>query len=328
MPSIVEAEHAEFLAVASRSLEKARATAEKFGVPRVYGSYKELLEDPDIEAVYIPLPNSLHKPWSIAAVNAGKHVLCEKPIALNAAEARDMQAAAEENARLLLEAFMYRFSPIVQKAIQIIRDGTLGELRAIHSVFNFYLKDNPKNVRLQPDLGGGALYDAGCYCINVQRMLTGREPHSAWARLSWSPKYHVDMGGVGVLDFGDGLRGTFFTGMHTLWDSYFRVSGTKGTLEAPAGFLGREREAVLRLATDRRPDSTAGKPVEPYIVEGSWSKQIVLEPANPYVLQMEDACAAIRGQRPAIFGDEPLDANMRVIDAIYASDKTGDEIAV
>jgi len=310
MPAMMQVKGAEIWAVASRSLEKAEKAASAFSANAAYGSYEALLDDPDVEAVYIPLPNHLHKPWAIAAVRSGKHVLCEKPIALNAAEAREMQAAARESRRFLLEAFMYRFSPVVQRAMQMIRDGILGEPRAIHSIFSFLLSDDPSNIRLQANVGGGALYDAGSYCINVQRTLSGREPRLAWASFSWSPKYHVDMGGVGVLDFGDQLYGTFFTGFNAQQGSYFRVSGTKGTLEAPLGFLGREKEAELVLTANGR------------------MERMVLEPANPYVLEIEDMCAALRGERAALFGGEPLEANMRVIDACYASDKAGQAVEV
>jgi predicted dehydrogenase len=296
--------------------------ADQFDAPAAYGSYAELLADPHIQAVYIPLPNSLHKPWSIAALRAGKHVLCEKPIALNADQAREMQAAAKAEGRLLIEAFMYRFTPMMRKAMQLIRDGALGQLQAIHSIFSVMMRDDPGNFRLNAALGGGAMYDLGCYCINVQRMLAGREPRTAWANLTWSHATGIDTGGVGALDFGDGLRGTFNIGMYVRWDNYFRVSGTEGTLEAPIGFLGREREPFLTLWHSRRPVDASDPPM-PYMVERNWSERITVEPANPYLLQVEDACAAIRRERPPLFGSEPLDATMRVIDACFASDRSG-----
>ena len=170
IPAILEAQDAELVAIASRSLDRAQTIAGQFGAPAAYGSYEELLADPHVQAVYIPLPNNLHQPWSIAALRAGKHVLCEKPIALNAGQAREMQIVAETEGRLLIEALMYRFTPMMRKAMQLIRNGALGEVRAIHSVFSVMMRDDPGNFRLQAALGGGAMYDLGCYCINVQRI--------------------------------------------------------------------------------------------------------------------------------------------------------------
>ena len=327
IPALLEARDAELVAIASRSLDRARAVAGQFGVPVAYGSYAELLADPRLQAVYIPLPNHLHKPWSIAALRAGKHVLCEKPIALNAGEARQMQAVAEEQKRLLFEAFMYRHTPMMRRARQLIRDGVLGEVLAIHTVFSVMMRDDPGNYRLQAAMGGGAMYDLGCYCIDVQRLLAGREPRTAWASLAWSDETGIDTGGVGALDFGAGLRGTFNIGMYVRWDNYFRVSGTEGTLEAPIGFLGREREPYLTLWHSRRP-ADATDPPKPYMVERNWSERIAVQAANPYLLEVEDACAAIRGERPPAFGSQPLDATVRVLDACFASDKAGHAVEV
>ena len=329
MPAMSEVEGAEISAVASRSMERARKVARQFGAKACYGSYEVMLADAVIDAVYVPLPNSLHKRWVIAALRAGKHVLCEKPLAMNAAEAREMQAAAQEGERILLEAFMYRFSPLMQKALQIIRDGVLGDLKAIHSVFNFLFTGDPDNIRLKPELGGGALLDAGAYCINVQRMLAGREPRMVWARLHRSPEYHVDVSDIGVLDFGDQLQGTLFTGFNALWGSYFRVSGTLGTLEAPAGFLGREKGAALVLTLERESEEVSAEPPPPsHVIDRTRSQNIAVEQLNPYALEIEDMCAAIRGERQPQFGWEPLDANMRVIDACFASDKAGRAVDV
>ena len=304
-PAILQAEGAALWAVASRTSEKAQATARRFGATKAYGSYQELLADPDIEVVYIPLPNHMHKDWTIAALRAGKHVLCEKPIALKASKAREMQAVAQNTEQLLLEAFMYRFSPVVQKALEIVRSGKLGELRAMHSAFSFLMSDDPSNIRLQRESGGGALYDIGCYCINTLRMLAGREPLTAWAKLSWSDKYRVDMSGAGILDFGGQLFGTFNTGFDASGGTYFRVVGTQGTIEAPDGFLGRGEEARLTLTV------------------GGETEQIVVPLIDAYALEIQDMCEAIRGLHPPLFGWEPLDATIRVIDACYASDESG-----
>jgi D-xylose 1-dehydrogenase (NADP+, D-xylono-1,5-lactone-forming) len=305
IPAMIQADGAVVRAVASRTLSKAQEVARQFGVPRAYGSYEELLANPDLEAIYIPLPNHLHKSWSIAAVRAGKHVLCEKPIALNSGEAREMQAAREATGRYLLEAFAPRFGPVIQKSIDIIASGRLGELRTIYTTLTFPLPLDPSNVRLQADIGGGALYDVGCYALNAQLMLAGRHPQTAWATLEWSPRFRVDMSGAGVLSYGDSLYGTFDTGFTAPGGSYIRVVGTRGKLESPNGSGSPDREDPLILTT------------------GGSSEEFVLPPSNNYVLEVQDLCEAIRGLHPPKFGDEPLDATMRLIDACYASDKSG-----
>ncbi|MFO7917956.1 MAG: Gfo/Idh/MocA family oxidoreductase [Anaerolineae bacterium] len=304
LPAMLQTDKAELWAVASRTLEKAENVAEEFGAREAYGSYEDLLDDPEVEVVYIPLPNHIHKRWSIAALRAGIHVLCEKPIALDAEEAREMQEVAKANDRFLLEAFMYRFSPVVTRAIELVRDGALGDLRAMHSTFSFVIEDDPTNIRLQPETGGGALYDVGCYCINVLRMMAGREPTQAWATLSWSEEHEVDMGGVGMLDFGADLYGTFDTGFNASGDNYLRVVGTEGVMELPDGVLGRGEEAMIHLSTDDE-------------------EEIVVPLVDAYMLELEDMCDAVRRVSAPKFGDEPLDANMRVIDACYVSDASG-----
>jgi len=305
LPAMANVPEARLHAVASRTLVKARETAKDFGAPVAYGSYDELLSDTEVEAIYNPLPNHLHKDWTIAALRAGKHVLCEKPIGLNTAEAREMQAVARETGRILLEAFMYRFSPIFQEALACLRRGEIGEVRELHSAFSFLIGDEPTNVRLRADAGGGALYDVGCYCINVLRMFAGREPTRAWATLSWSDRYGVDMGGMGMLDFGSGLRGTFSTGFMARGDTFCRAVGTEGSLVLPDGFLGRGQEARL------------------LVMRGEQMTETIVPLRDAYELELEDMSLAIRGARKPMFEWEPLDANMRVLDACYRSDRSG-----
>ena len=310
IPALLQADGAALHAVASRSREKAVATARQFGAQQAYGSYDELLQDDAVEAVYIPLPNHMHKEWAIATLRAGKHVLCEKPIALNAAEARAMQAVAQETGLLLLEAFMYRFGEVTQRAIEIVRSGRIGHLQTIHSAFSFAIPDDPTNVRLQPETGGGALYDVGCYCINVQRMLAGREPSRAWATLNWSDEYGIDVAASGILDFGDQLYGTFSTGFTAPGGVYLRAVGTGGVMELPDGFLGRGEQARIVLNS------------------GDASEAEIVTISDAYTLEIEDMSRAILGVEEAKFGWEPLDATMRVIDACYASDKSASSATV
>ncbi|MBT8395595.1 MAG: Gfo/Idh/MocA family oxidoreductase, partial [Gemmatimonadetes bacterium] len=202
-PAIQASSNGELLAVASRDAGKARAFAEEAGIPTSYGSYQALLDDPSIDAVYNPLPNSLHREWTIRAVEQGKHILCEKPLALDAAECREMEAAAAANGVKLMEAFMYRFHPRTERVLEMVREGEVGDIRQIRSSFTFPL-DRPDDIRWDRELGGGALMDVGCYCINVSRTLAGREPVEVRAMANFRDG-GVDQQMAGSLRFEDGL---------------------------------------------------------------------------------------------------------------------------
>ena len=306
IPGMRMTDTAVLTAIASRSLDKAQATAAQLDVPAAYGSYEELLADPEIEAVYIPLPNGLHAEWSIQALRAGKHVLCEKPLTMDAAEAREVQAVRDETGLYMLEAFAYRFNPVVAEAFRIARSGALGKLSFLHTVTTFKLDPlDPANVRLQADIGGGALYDVGCYAINAQRMLAGREPLTAWAHMNWSERFDVDLSGTAMLDFGAGLLGTVQWGFNASFGGPLSVVGDKGRLASLSGWHAPKGAPALLLIT----------------AEGT--QEIYVEPANDYMGEVEDLSLAIRGVRPPAYAWEPLDANMRVIDACYASFKSG-----
>src|SRR3954462_10282243 len=175
IPAMQQGRWSEVTAIASRDLEKARRAAEQLGVPVVYGSYEELLADPAVEAVYNPLPNHLHVPWSIRAMEAGKHVLCEKPVGLDAEDARKLADAAARTGRLVAEAFMVRHHPQWRRAREIVASGRIGEARAVQTLFAYYLTD-PGNIRNRADIGGGGLYDVGCYAVSTARYIFGGEP--------------------------------------------------------------------------------------------------------------------------------------------------------
>jgi xylose dehydrogenase (NAD/NADP) len=306
IPGMRMTDTAVLAALASRTPDKAQATAAQLDVDRAYGSYEELLADPEIEAVYIPLPNGLHAEWSIKALRAGKHVLCEKPLTLNAAEAREVQAVRDETGLYMLEAFAYRFNPVVAEAFRIARSGVLGELRFMHTVSTFKMgTPDPANVRLRADIGGGALYDMGCYALNAQRMLAGREPLTAWATMDWSERFDVDMAGTAMLDFGDGLLGTVQWGFNAAYGGPFSVVGDQGRLTGIHGWGPPPGGPAMLLMT----------------AEGT--QEIHVERDNDYKGEVEDLSLAIRGVRPPTYAWEPLDANMRVIDACYASFKSG-----
>src|SRR5690348_12343890 len=204
IPAMQKGKYIEFNAIASRNLEKGKAAAAQLGIPHVYGSYEELLADPNIDAIYNPLPNHLHVPWSIRALEAGKHVLCEKPIALTTAEAQSLADVAARHPKLkVMEAFMYRHHPQWIAARQLIADGGIGSLRVVHSHFSYWNVD-PLNIRNMAAIGGGALMDIGCYCVSLSRFLFGSEPQRVLGVVERDPKFETDRITSGTLAFGEG----------------------------------------------------------------------------------------------------------------------------
>jgi predicted dehydrogenase len=292
-------------AIASRDGDKAALIAAELGIPKAYSSYEDLLSDPDIDAVYNPLPNDLHVPWTIKALQAGKHVLCEKPIALDSAQGIQL---AEANLRYpdlrIMEAFMYRFHPQWLKAKSLVTTGALGDIKAIHSFFSYFL-DDPDNIRNQADMGGGGLMDIGCYCISYPRFLLNQEPKRVISLIDIDPKMRIDRLCSGLLDFGAGIQVSFTCG--TQISPFQRVSifGTEATLEmaipanAPAG-------ASTRLWLHRNNEAP---------------EEILIPPSNQYTLQGDAfARAVIEGKEVPTPLSDAL-KNMAVIDALFRSAK-------
>ena len=306
IPALKESSLAEVIAISSRSAETARSCADELGIPRAYEGYQTLLEDPDIDAVYNPLPNHLHKEWSIRAAEAGKHILCEKPLALNATECHEMISAARANGVQLMEAFMYRYHPRIQAAKKMVQSGEIGALKTIESAFSFRLT-NPDNIRLQPDMGGGALMDVGCYCINVSRLMAGREPVSVQARAHWAST-GVDDQLVAILDFGDGLFAHFDCALNQERRERCTLAGTEGYLELPMTFVPGVVETLIYQSPPGR-DAAKGTVS---------SSGLTFPAANNYRLVAEDFMQAIDGKTPA-FPIEDAISNMRVIEALLDS---------
>ncbi len=235
IPAVQRSTVSAITAIASRDLEKAQAVAARLGIPKAYGSYDALLADPEIDAVYNPLPNHLHVPWSLKALEAGKHVLCEKPVALTAAEAQEL---ADANARYphlkVMEAFMYRFHPQWRRAQRLVADGAIGALRTVQSFFSYYL-DDPTNICNMAGIGGGGLMDVGCYNISLSRFLFGTEPRRVLGIVEVDPRFNTDRLASGILDFG---RGTATFTCSTQLAPYQRVNifGTEGRVEIEIPF--------------------------------------------------------------------------------------------
>jgi predicted dehydrogenase len=309
IPAFLKAAHAEIVALASRSPDTARAAADALGIGKAYGSYEAMLADPEIEAVYNPLPNHLHVPWSIKALEAGKHVLCEKPIGLDAAEARALLFARDGTGRLVQEAFMVRTHPQWLAVREEVRGGRIGELRAIQGVFSYFNRD-PANVRNQPGIGGGALLDIGCYPVTLARFLFEQEPSRAVATLERDPEFGTDRLTSGLLEFPRG-QCAFTCSTQLVAYQRMQVLGTRGRIEIEIPFNAPIDRPTRILIDDGR--DTFGGGIEPRS----------FEICDQYTLQADLFSRAIRERRPAPVPLEDAVANMEVLDALARSAQTG-----
>ncbi|MGH2498265.1 MAG: Gfo/Idh/MocA family protein [Ktedonobacteraceae bacterium] len=305
IPAMQQGTYCEVTAIASRDLAKGQSVAQQLGIPKTYGSYEDLLADPDIDAIYNPLPNHLHVPWSIKALEAGKHVLCEKPIAPTAAEAQKLVDAAKQYPKLkVMEAFMYRFHPQWQQALRLVRDGSIGALRTVQSFFSYY-NDDPNNIRNIAEVGGGGMLDVGCYNVSLSRFIFGAEPQRVSAVVEYDPQLNTDRLDSGILDFGSGT--STFT-CSTQLTSYQRVNifGTRGRIEI---------EIPFNAPTDR--------PCKMWYQHGDTVDEILLETCNQYTLQGDMFSQAVLNNTAVPTPLEDAVANMRVIDAVFRSSKSG-----
>jgi predicted dehydrogenase len=298
----------ELRAIASRSQATAAEAARTLGIPQAYGSYEALIADPQIEAIYNPLPNHLHVPLTLQAAAAGKHVLCEKPIALSADEAAALREAAGQV--LIEEAFMVRHHPQWQRARELVRAGRIGSLRAVQ-VFFSYFNDDPSNIRNQAAIGGGALYDIGCYAILAGRYLFEAQPLRGIALVDRDPALGTDRTTSALLDFGAGRHLTFTVSTQSCRYQRVQAVGTRARLEVQIPF-NAPRGGAMRIAID---DGGA--------VDGSGISTETLPPADQYRLEVEAFSRRVRGEpAPGWALDDAL-AQMRVIDALWRSERSG-----
>jgi predicted dehydrogenase len=246
IPGMQRSERCHVAAIASRDIAAAKATAAALGIEKAYGSYEELLADPAIEAIYNPLPNHLHVPWSIRALEAGKHVLCEKPVALTAAEAQQLVEASKRTGRIAAEAFMVRHHPQWLKAREIVREGRIGEARAIQTVFAYFL-DDPDNVRNKADIGGGGLYDIGCYAILTARYIFGAEPEKVVGTFDLDPVMKIDRLGSGLAAFPGGRQLSFTIGTQLVPHQRVQIMGTTGRVEVQIPFNTLQGDSFSRV---------------------------------------------------------------------------------
>lgn len=300
IPGIRESNTGEIKAVASRTLEKAQEMAREAGAKEAYGSYEELLQDEEVDAVYIPLPNHLHKEWVIKAAKAGKHVLCEKPIALNESEAKEMQQTCVNHSVVLAEAFMYRYQARYAHIKRIIKSGGIGEIRGIRAVFSFNNSEDMSNFRMKRANGGGGLYDIGVYPLSLARMIYEEEPEAVTVH-GFAPASHdhVDMVAAGLVEFSGGKFLTFDCGMWAAFRNEAEILGTDGRIFIPNAFTGG---------------------LEGYeLITENGSETIEVKDVNHYALQADVFAQAIWKEKSLPFGADDAVANMKVLDACLTS---------
>ena len=280
---------------------RAQVAAAQLSIPKAYGTYGALLADPEIDAIYNPLPNHLHVPWTIKAIEAGKHVLCEKPIGLTSVEARQLADVAARHPHLkVMEAFMYRFHPQWQRAREIVASGGVGELKTINSFFSYY-NDDPHNIRNRADVGGGGLMDIGCYNISLSRFIFAAEPTRVLGIIEYDPQFKTDRLASGILDFGRGTA-TFTCSTQLSPHQRANIYGTGGRVE-------------VEIPVNAPPDV----PCRIWYQQGSAVEEITFDPVDQYMLQGDAFAAAVLNDTPVPTPLTDAVANMRVIEALKAS---------
>ena len=304
IPPARESPQIDLIAVASRDQRRAEDYAATWQIERAYGSYEALLEDADVEAVYISLPNAMHCEWSVRALEAGKHVLCEKPLSRHPEEVEAAFDIAERNGRVLSEAFMYRHHPQAKRLRALIDEHTIGDVRLIRAAFSYSLYD-AENIRLRPDVDGGALMDVGCYCVNGSRFVAGGEPLSVYGQ-AWVGPTGTDWVFAGSMRFADDLLAIFDCGTALPERDELEVIGSEGTI-----FLDDPWHCDVPVIEVRR---------------GGEVERIEIEREDPYRLELENVSDAIDGQGELLLGREDGVAQARVLEALHRSAETVEEV--
>ena len=310
MPAIQAGGRGIVAAIASRDAARAAGVAARLGIARSYGDYQSLLDDPAIEAIYNPLPNHLHVEWTVKALDAGKHVLCEKPIGIDAGEAQAIVAARDRSGRCVIEAFMVRHHPQWHRIRALVRAGRIGTVRAVQSAFVFPVFD-PKNIRNQAAIGGGALYDVGCYPIVTARYVFESDPERAVALVDRDPEMGVDRLTGGLLAFPGGRQLAFQSATQLAPYQRVVILGSEGRIEVPLPFTP-PKEHRCRITID------SGRSLD-----GSSAQHEDFDPVDQYMLQCDTAASVFLGETAQEFPIEDAIANMRVIDALYRSAVSG-----
>ncbi|WP_339705019.1 Gfo/Idh/MocA family oxidoreductase [uncultured Kriegella sp.] len=310
IPAMLKSEFCEVFAIASRGIAKAEKAAGEFKIPKFYGSYEDLLGDKEIEAVYIPLPNHLHVEWAIKAMNAGKHVLVEKPIALSSEQAQYLLKEAERHPELkIMEAFMYKFHPQWIKAKELIDQGAIGPLKTIQSSFSFF-DDDPKSIVNKKDFGGGSLMDIGCYPISISRFLFDAEPESVVASITYDPDTKVDILASGILEFNQG-NSTFFSAIQLFEGQQVRLFGPQGSIAFEIPF-NPPPDQVVKLSVFKEEEE----------------KSISFDICDQYTLQVDAFSKAVRNGTTVPFGIDDAVKNMIVIEKLRESHDLGKRVSL
>lgn len=306
IPAIQASRYSRVLGIGSGNSDFAKTIALQHGIERVYDSYDKVLEDPKIEAVYIPLPNHLHVEWSIKALAAGKHVLCEKPIGLNSAETEKLLKASERFPHLkIMEAFMYRHHSQWHKVKSIVDNGTIGKIRSINLFFSYYNID-PNNIRNKIEIGGGALMDIGCYCISFSRFILNSEPEKVFGMMDLDPEMKTDRLTTGILSFSTGTTASFTCSTQLMPYQRVNIVGEEGRIDV---------EIPVNAPFD--------KMIRVWIHTNEYTEEVTFNPVNQYTLQADYFSRAIIEDRTIEFALNDSIQNMRVIDAIVRSNKEG-----
>lgn len=301
IPAMQKGKFCSIEAIASRDAGRAAEVSSELNIPKSYGSYEELLADDEIDAIYNPLPNHLHVPWTLKAMEAGKHVLCEKPIGLNADEAEKLLQRTSEFPDLkVMEAFMYRFHPQWAKAKSLIKEDKIGPIKTVHSFFT-YFNDDPDNIRNMADIGGGGLMDIGCYCISSARYIFGEEPDLVFGNIDIDPKFKTDRLASGMLNFPGGTA-TFTCSTQVTPYQNMKIFGTKGLIEIEVPF-----------------NSPIGQPTSVILVINGEKERFKIPASNHYTLQGDAFSKAVLDDEPVATSLADAVSNMKVIDAMFES---------
>ncbi|MDE2445715.1 MAG: Gfo/Idh/MocA family oxidoreductase [Alphaproteobacteria bacterium] len=304
-PGMLKSDQLQVVAIASRNVKRAKAAAAELGIPKAYGSYEEMLADPEIEAVYNPLPNHLHVPLTLMAAKAGKHVLCEKPIAITAKEASALRKTPKNI--LIAEAFMVRHALQWIDARKRVKAGEIGDVKVVQALFSYFNRD-PKNVRNMADIGGGGMLDIGCYPITVSRFIFGADPLRVTSTIDRDPKFGTDRIAGGLADFGKGRHLSFSISTQLAPYQRVHILGSKGRIE-------------IEIPFNAPPDAPNRIFVQGMAMnEGTWHSYPV---TDQYQLQAEAFGRAIRAKKQPTWGVEDAITNMKIIDALFKAEKTG-----
>lgn len=304
IPAMKRAEGVQVVSVASGS-GKAKAFAEEMEIERYHDSYEAMLADETIDAVYIPLPNTLHKKWTLEAARNGKHVLCEKPAAITAQDAEEMVRVCEENGVTFMEAFMYQFHPQHNKVRDIIASGEIGEVNHMRSTFSFFMGDKPDNIRLNQELGGGSIWDVGCYCIHSSRLILGSEPEKVYAEGIVPENPGVDLSATGIMRFPNGVTASFDCSFERQMSNSYEVLGTEGSIKVPFAY---------------RPDAPNAEGLIE-VTDSSMERRVERVEGDQYKLMVEHFIDCVVNKKTPSYSGELTVNNLKVIEASYESIK-------